>query len=89
MKYTKQITVTGKNSGNNESKSSQLKSRAIRFHRSDKETGDLLNNSNININAINQNNDIELPVNDNDSDRNEKQCEVSDLAKSISWLSFV
>ena len=78
-----------KNSGNNESKSSQLKSRAIKFDSSDKETGDLLNNSNININDIDQNNDIELPVNNNDSDLNEKQCEVNDLTKSISWLSFV
>ena len=66
-----------------------MKSRAIKFDSSDKETGDLLNNSNININAINQNNGIELPVNNNDSDLNEKQCEVNDLTKSISWLSFV
>ena len=66
-----------------------MKSRAIKFDSSDKETGDLLNNSNINIDAINQNNDIELPVNNNDSDLNEKQCEVNELTKSISWLSFV
>ena len=50
-----------KNSGNNESKSSQLKSRAIETDSSNKELEDPLNNSNININPINQNNDIELP----------------------------
>ena len=52
-----------KNSGNNESKSSQLKYRAIEIDSSDKGLEDPLNNNNnININAINQNNDIELPL---------------------------
>ena len=32
--------------------------------------------------------DIELPVNNNVDDINEKQCEVNDSTKSISWLSI-
>ena len=47
-----------------------------------------LNNRNININTINQINDIELPVNNNVDDINEKQGEVNDLTKSINPLSF-
>ena len=44
------------------------------------------NNSNININAINQNNDIELPANNNIDVTNGKQAEGNGLKKSISWL---
>ena len=58
-----------KNSSNNESKSSQLKSRAIEIDSSDEELENPLNNSHINIGAINQNNDIELPVNNNVDDK--------------------
>ena len=77
-----------KHSGNNESKSSQLKPRAIEIDSSEKELSeDLLNNSNININTINQNN-IELPVNNNVDDINKKQGKVNNLTKSISQLSI-
>ena len=75
-------------SGNNEIKSNQLKSRAIEIDSSDEELEDPLNNSNININAINPNNDIELPIKNNVDDIKEKQSEVNDLAKSISQLSI-
>ena len=77
-----------KSSGNNEIKSSQLKSRAIEIDSSDKELEDPLNNSNMKINAFNQNNDIELPIKNNVDDIKEKQSEVNDLAKSISQLSI-
>ena len=43
-----------KNSGNNESKPSQLKSRAIEIDTSDEELENPVNNNHININAINQ-----------------------------------
>ena len=75
-------------SGNNEIKSNQLKSRAIEIDSSDEELEDPLNNSNININAINPNNDIELPIKNNVDDIKEKQSEVNDLTKSISQLSI-
>ena len=75
-------------SGNNEIKSNQLKSRAIEIDSSDEELEDPLHNSNININAINWNNDIELPIKNNVDDIKEKQSEVNDLAKSISQLSI-
>ena len=77
-----------KNSGNNESKSHQLKSWAIEIDSSDKELEHPLNNNNININAVNQNNDIEWPVYNNVGDLNKKQGEVNDLTKSISCLSI-
>ena len=48
-----------KRSGNNVSKSRQLKSRAIEINSSVEEVSEEpVNNNNININAINQNNDI-------------------------------
>ena len=53
-----------KNSGNNKNKSSHLKSRSIeieRSHRGLSEEPD--NNRNTHINAINQNNNIELQSN--------------------------
>ena len=75
-------------SGNNEIKSNQLKSRAIEIDSSDEELEDPLNNSNININAINPNNDVELPIKNNVDDIKEKQSEVNDLTKSISQLSI-
>ena len=75
-------------SGNNEIKSNQLKSRAIEIDSSDEELEDPLNNSNININAINPNNDTELPIKNNVDDIKEKQSEVNDLTKSISQLSI-
>ena len=52
IKYTEQIMIT-ESSGNNEIKSNQLKSRAIEIDSSEEELEDPLNNSNININAIN------------------------------------
>ena len=68
-----------KNSGNNESKSGQLKSRAIKIESSNEELSkEPVDNSNININAINQNNDTELPVNNNVDDIKEKQGEVNE-----------
>ena len=75
-------------SGNNEIKSNQLKSRAIETGSSDEELEDPLNNSNINTNAINRNNDIELQIKNNVDDIKEKQSEVNDLTKSISQLSI-
>ena len=77
-----------KNSSNNESKSSQLKSKAIEIDSSNEELEDLLNNSNININSINQNENIELPINNNADDIMGKQGDVNDLTKSISQLSI-
>ena len=77
-----------KNSNNNESKSSQLKSKAIEIDSSNEELEDLLNNSNININSINQNENIELPINNNADDIMGKQGDVNDLTKSISQLSI-
>ena len=41
----------------------------------------------MNINAFNQNDDNEFPVNGNVDDMNEKQAEVNDSTKSISWLT--
>ena len=72
IKYTEQIMIT-ESSGNNEIKSNQLKSRAIEIDSSDEELEDPLNNSNININAINPNNDIELPIKNNVDDIKEKR----------------
>ena len=65
-----------------------MKSRVIEIDSSDKELENPLNDSHININAINQNNDIELLVNNNVDDINQKQGEVNDLTKSISRLSI-
>ena len=68
-----------KSSGNNESKSGQLKSRAIKIESSNEELSkEPVDNSNININAINQNNDTELPVNNNVDHIKEKQGEVNE-----------
>ena len=61
-------------------------SRSIEIYSSDEglsEEPD--NNSNMNINAINQNNDNELPVTNNVDDMNKKQAGVKDLTKPISW----
>ena len=78
-----------KNSGNNKNRSSQLKSKSIEVDSRDEELSEEPdNNSNININAINQNNDIELPVNSNIDVTNKKQAEGNGLKKSISWLSI-
>ena len=55
IKYTEQITITGKGLAI----ISQLKSRAIEINSSVEEVSEEpVNNNNININAINQNNDI-------------------------------
>ena len=74
-----------KNSSNNESISNQLISRSIEIYSSDEELSEEPdNNSNMNINAINQNNDNELPVTNNVDDMNKKQAGVKDLTKPIS-----
>ena len=77
------------NSSNNESRSNQLISRSIEIYSSDEELSEEPdNNSNMNINAINQNNDNELPVTNNVDDMNKKQAGVKDLTKPISrWLT--
>ena len=55
IKYTEQITITGKGLAI----ISQLKSRAIEINSSVEEVSEEpVNNNNININAINQNNDV-------------------------------
>ena len=73
----------------NESRSSQLKSRFIEIDSIDEELSEEHdNNSNIDINAINKNDDTELPVNNIVDDIKEKQAEVNDLTKSISRLSI-
>ena len=65
----------------------QLKSRSIEFDNIDQELSEQPDNSNKEINTINQNNYNELPVNNSIDDMIEKQAEVNDLIKSISWLS--
>ena len=69
--------------------SSQLKSRFIEIDSIDEELSEEPdNNSNIDINAINKNDDTELPVNNFVDDMKEKQAEANDLAKSVSRLSI-
>ena len=59
-------------------------SRSIEIYSSDEELSEEPdNNSNMNINAINQNNDNELPVTNNVDDMNKKQAGVKDLTKPI------
>lgn len=64
-----------------------MKSRSIEFDNIDQELSEQPDNSNKEINTINQNNYNELPVNNSIDDMIEKQAEVNDLIKSISWLS--
>ena len=78
-----------KNSGSNETKSSQMKSRDIAIDSSDEKLSqESVDNSNINVNVTNQNNDTESPVHNNVYDILERQGEVDDLTKSISRLSI-
>ena len=60
-------------------------SRSTEIYSSDEELSEEPdNNSNMNINAINQNKDNELPVTNNVDDMNKKQAGVKDLTKPIS-----
>ena len=73
-----------KNSGNNENRSSQLESKSIEVESRDEELSEEPdNNSNKNINAVNQNNDIELPANNNIDVTNEKQAEGNGLKNQL------
>lgn len=74
------------NSGNNESRTIQLKSGSIGFDSSEEEVSKAPH-MNSNWDDINQN-ISELPVNNNIDNMNEKFTEVNDLTKSISRLSI-
>ena len=65
-----------------------MKSRSIEIDNIDQELSEQPDNSNKEINTVNQNNYNELPVSNRIDDMIGEQAEVNDLTKSISWLSI-